>query len=245
MPAVFVHGVPDTFRVWDPIREHLSRTDVIALALPGFDAPLPTGFQATKEGYANWIIQQLERIGEPVDLVGHDWGCLLTMRVASLRPDLVRSWAAGSGPINAKYTWHPLAQIWQTPGEGEEWFNNLDPKAVVEFMAKAGLPPKAAQEAVSHIDRTMGACILRLYRSALEVGKEWQPNLKEVRAPGLVFWGAKDEACPIEFADALASDTHAGQVLRLDASHWTIVEQSHGIAKALEYHWNQDTQANK
>ncbi len=238
MPAVFVHGVPDTFRVWDPIREHLSRTDVIALALPGFDATLPTGFQATKEEYANWIIQQLEQVGEPVDLIGHDWGCLLTVRVASLRPDLVRSWAAGSGPVSAKYVWHPLAKLWQTPGKGEEWFKNLNSKALVEFMGKAGLPLKAAQEAVHNIDPVMADCILRLYRSALEVGKEWQPDLSKVRGPGLVFWGAKDEACPVEFADALASDTHAERVVRLDTGHWTIVEQSHGIAKALEVHWN-------
>ena len=237
MPAVFVHGVPDTFRVWDPIREYLSRTDVIALALPGFDAPLPTGFQATKEEYANWIIQQLEQMGEPVDLVGHDWGCLLTVRVASLRPDLIRTWAAGSGPVSARYTWHPLAKIWQTPGEGEEWFKHLDPKDLVELMGKAGLPWKAAQEAVSHIDPSMGDCILRLYRSALKIGKEWQPDLKKVRAPGLVFWGEHDQACPVEFADSLASDTHADRVLHLGAGHWTIVERCTEVATALEAHW--------
>ena len=244
MPAVFVHGVPDTFRVWNSVREHLSRTDVIALALPGFDAPLPTGFQATKEGYANWIIQKLEQVGEPIDLVGHDWGCILTMRVASLRPDLVRSWAAGSGPVSATYTWHPLARIWQTPGKGEEWFKNLDPKALIEFMGKAGLLLTAAQETVNHIDLTMGDCILRLYRSALEVGKEWQPDLNKVRAPGLVFWGANDETCPVEFADSLASDTDAERVLRLDAGHWTIVEHGAEIAKALESHWDMQTQIN-
>ena len=105
-------------------------------------------------------------------------------------------------------------------------------------MAKAGLPVKAAQEAVSHIDSVMGDCILRLYRSALEVGKEWQPDLKQVRAPGLVFWGEHDEACPVAFANTLAADAHAERVLRLDAGHWTIAERPAEIAKALENHWN-------
>ena len=239
MPAVFVHGVPDTFRVWNPVREHLSRTDVIALALPGFDAPVPTDFRASKEGYVNWIVEKLQEIGEPVDLVGHDWGCILAIRVVSLRPDLIRSWAAGSGPVSATYTWHPLARLWQTPGKGEEWFEQLDAKAVVDFMGKAGLPGKAAEEAVSHIDQTMGRCVLELYRSALEVGKEWQPDLQKVRTPGLVFWGKEDEACPLSFADELASDAHSEQVLRLDAGHWTIVERSAEVAKALEQHWDQ------
>ncbi len=237
MPAVFIHGVPDTFHVWDPLRQHLSRKDVIALALPGFGAPCPATFTASKEEYANWIIQQLENIGEPVDLVGHDWGCILTMRVASLRPDLIRSWAAGSGPISASYEWHPLASIWQTPGEGEKWFRKLDPSAVAEFMAKAGLPIDSARETVSRIDPLMGDCILRLYRSALGVGKEWQPDLANAPARGLVFWGATDEACPFAFAEELARDARAERMLRLDAGHWTIVGRSAEIAEALESHW--------
>ena len=237
MPAVFVHGVPDTFRVWDPLRKHLSRQDVVALALPGFNTPLPTNFKATKEEYANWIICQLEEIGEPVDLVGHDWGCILTMRVATLRPDLIRSWAAGSGPVSAKYEWHPLAKIWQTSGEGEKWFKELDPASVAAFMVEAGLPIDSAEEAVSHIDQTMGECILHLYRSALQVGKEWQPDLSKVRSPGLVFWGAQDTACPVEYADELASNAGADRELRLDAGHWIIVERSVQVAEALEAHW--------
>ena len=207
------------------------------MALPGFNAPLPANFNATKEEYANWIICQLEDMGEPVDLVGHDWGCILTLRVASLRPDLIRSWAAGSGPVSAAYGWHPLAKIWQTPGEGEKWFKELDPFAVADFMAKARLPIERAKEAVRHIDQTMGDCILRLYRSALEVGKQWQPDLGKVQAPGLVFWGEDDTACPLAFADELASDTKASRVLKLDAGHWTIVERSAEVAQALEAHW--------
>ena len=237
MPAVFVHGVPDTFRVWKPLREHLSRREVVALALPGFNSPVPANFNATKEEYAIWIIRQLEDIGEPVDLVGHDWGCMLTLRVASLRPDLIRSWAAGSGPVSATYEWHPLAKIWQAPGEGEEWFKELNPSAVAHFMAEAGLPTQSAKEAVSHIDQAMGDCILRLYRSALDVGNQWQPDLGKVQAPGLVFWGDEDTACSVEFADELASDTKARRVLKLNAGHWPIVERSVEVAQALENHW--------
>lgn len=215
----------------------VSRQDVLTLALPGFGAPLPPKFDASKEAYANWIIRQLEDIGEPADLVGHDWGCILTMRVASLRPDLIRSWAGGSGPVSANYEWHPLAKIWQTPGEGEKWFKELDPSAVADFMAKAGLSMERAKEAVSHIDQTMGDCVLRLYRSALEVGKQWQPDLGKVQAPGLVFWGEEDTACAVAFANELVSDTNARRVLKLNAGHWTIVERSAEVAQALENHW--------
>jgi len=114
--AVLVHGVPDTHRVWDRLRAQLTRKDVVALALPGFDNPAPAGFTSTKEAYADWIIQQLEAIDTPVDLVGHDWGCMLTARVASIRPDLVRTWTGISGPIDPGYEWYDrkdLANAWR------------------------------------------------------------------------------------------------------------------------------------
>ena len=47
---------------------------------------------------------------------------MLAARVASLRPDLVRTLCGGSGPISADYEWHPLAKIWQEPGRGEQFF---------------------------------------------------------------------------------------------------------------------------
>ncbi|WP_406470505.1 alpha/beta fold hydrolase [Streptomyces sp. NBC_01615] len=111
MPAVFVHGVPDTHHVWDDVLDHLTRTDVIALALPGFGNPVPEGFTSTKKEYVDWIIARLEELGSPVDLVGHDWGCVLTSRVASLRPDLVRTWAGGDASISGTVEWHSIAKI--------------------------------------------------------------------------------------------------------------------------------------
>ncbi len=237
MSVVFIHGVPDTTRVWDPILKHLSHVESVALALPGFDSPVPEGFTATKEEYVDWIIQQLEQISYPVDLVGHDWGCILTMRVASLRPDLVRTWAAGDGPVSKDYEWHPLAKIWQTPDKGEAWFSDLNPEDVAQFMTKAGLPLEVARKTADRIDAKMGECILRLYRSAISVGAEWQPDLQKVRSSGLVFWGAHDSACPVAFAEQLGSDAHAKSVLKLDSEHWAIVQRAAELAHALEQHW--------
>ncbi len=41
MPAIFVHGVPETEHLWDGVRERLSRKDTVAVSLPGFGIPLP------------------------------------------------------------------------------------------------------------------------------------------------------------------------------------------------------------
>jgi pimeloyl-ACP methyl ester carboxylesterase len=91
MTAVLVHGVPETPAVWEPLRAHLRRADVAALELPGFGSPRPEGFAATKEAYVGWPAGELERADGPVDLVGHDWGGALVVRLVSTRPELVRS----------------------------------------------------------------------------------------------------------------------------------------------------------
>ncbi len=158
MTAVFVHGNLDTYHVWDAVRRLLPDTESVALGLPGFGCPIPAGFTATKGEYVDWLIAALERQSGPVDLVGHDWGCILTMRIASLRPDLVRSWAAGSGPVSGTYVWHPLAQIWQTPGDGETWMINFDPAAYAASQIGNNIPPDVVHATANRVDVLMKDC---------------------------------------------------------------------------------------
>ena len=121
-PVVLVHGNPETSAVWDLLLAALGRVDVWRLSPPGFGAPLPGSFAATMTGYRDWLIGCLERFAEPVHLVGHDWGGLHVLNVAAARPDLLSSWVSdAAGIYHPSYTWHPLAQIWQTPKAGEEW----------------------------------------------------------------------------------------------------------------------------
>ena len=97
--VVLVHGVPETTAVWDHLRAELGRDDVVALALPGFGSARPEGFGATKEDYVAWLVGELEHLADqgPIDLVGHDWGGGLVIRLVSTRPELVRSWVSGRG----------------------------------------------------------------------------------------------------------------------------------------------------
>lgn len=237
MTAVLVHGVPDTHHVWDGVRSHLQRTDVSALALPGLGGPLPQGFGATKEEYVDWIIARLEEEAEPVDLVGHDWGGILTARVASLRPDLVRTWAGGSSPVSPDYPWHPWAQIWQSPGDGEQWMADLDPASFAEQLEGLRMPPEIATQVAHRWDATYKDSVLRLYRSAVHVGAQWEPGLKGITSPTLIFWGAEDPSTPALFAQRLAEAVDGARVVLLDAWHWTPLQRPAEVAQALEVHW--------
>jgi pimeloyl-ACP methyl ester carboxylesterase len=237
MPAVLVHGVPDTHRLWDPLRSHLHRTDVIAVSLPGFDAPLPSGFAATKEAYAEWLIGEIARVGEPVDLVGHDWGALLVQRTVSLRPDLIRTWACGDGPIDVEYVWHDMAQQWQTPEVGEQIMAMMTPEMLAAGLASIGVPAAEAEKTARFFDETMKDCILRLYRSAINVGAEWQADVEKVRRPALILWSKDDPYVAPRFAERLAKRVHGDLLLLEGCGHWWPIERPAEAAAALERFW--------
>jgi pimeloyl-ACP methyl ester carboxylesterase len=237
MPAFFVHGVPDTATMWDGIREHLSRTDVVAPNLPGFDAPIPAGFGATKDEYAAWLIGAVEAVGEPVDIVGHDWGSLLVQRVVSLRPDLVRTWAAGAASVDKTYVWHDMAVMWQTPEVGEQVMEAMTPEALAMTLGEQVGEARAAEMA-RHVDETMKTSILRLYRSATS-HEDWHDDVDRVlpTRPGVVFWGAQDPFVTRDYGERLAQRTHARLVMFEDAGHWWPVQKPAEVARELEELW--------
>jgi pimeloyl-ACP methyl ester carboxylesterase len=238
MPVVFVHGVPDTYRLWDGVRSHLNGVDTIALALPGFGAEVPPRFQADKESYVDWIIDDLSQSPEPVDLVGHDWGGIFALRVASLRPDLVRTVAAGNGPISRDYEWHELAKTWQTPVEGEEFMQKLDTQALSNTLEALGVPPHAAISVAERLDDRMKDCILKLYRSAVHVGEDWQPALSNIKCPSMIFWGRDDKECPVSFAHQMATQLSNGYAKELDCRHWVPLEKPKELAMLLRQRWS-------
>jgi pimeloyl-ACP methyl ester carboxylesterase len=237
LPAFFVHGVPETHQMWEGVLSHLPRTDVIAPDMPGFACALPSGFGCTKEEYLAWLIAEVESVGAPVDLVGHDWGALLVERLVSVRPDLVRTWAVGAGAIDETYVWHPIARMWQTPGVGEQVMQGMTADAMLTVLTGEGVPEDRARALVSHIDDRMKAAILPLYRSATEIGKEWGPDLDRVRTPGLLVWGKNDPYMAIDFAQKLAARTRARLVTLEGAGHWWPLQRPAEAAAALEALW--------
>lgn len=242
MTVVLVHGVPDTERSWDRLRAELARTDVTAVSLPGFGVPTPPGFGATKEEYAAWLEAEILAFGEPVDLVAHDWGALLAQRVASVRPDVIRTLAIGSGPLDRTYTWHAMAQAWQTPEVGEqimEGMLGMDRAELAAGLAAGGAPEDLARIEAEHVDATMAGCILNLYRSAVHVGDEWQDALDAMPVrPALVFHGADDPYLGTEIAERIATRLHAELVVYDGCSHWWAWARAAETAAALMRLWD-------
>jgi pimeloyl-ACP methyl ester carboxylesterase len=124
MTIALVHGNPETAVIWNGVMPRLAAEthhNVVCLSPPGFGSPVPAGFGATRLEYAAWLAGELEAIGHPVHLVGHDWGGGHVLAVAMTRPDLLASWCVDViGLVHPDYVWHDMAQVWQTPDAGEE-----------------------------------------------------------------------------------------------------------------------------
>jgi len=238
---VFVHGVPETAALWDDVRAALGRRDTTALSLPGFGCARPAGFAATKEAYVDWLISQLERIGEPIDLVGHDWGGGFTLRAACVRPDLLRSWvcdAAGLGDL--QFEWHEFAKIWQTPEAGEQFFAMqlaVSPAERALTFEPLGVPPARAREMAARLDQTMADCILALYRSATNVGTEWASGLRNVTKPGLVVIPENDPFLVADTALRTATNCRAKVERLAGLGHWWPLQAPQRGAEMLTRFW--------
>jgi pimeloyl-ACP methyl ester carboxylesterase len=240
---LFVHGVPDTALLWHPLIESLGLQpdSYRALSLPGFASPLPKGFSATKDAYAAWLISRIEDTGEPVHMVGHDWGALLVLRAVSLRPDLVSSWCVTNAVIDKEYSGHRTARMWATPLLGELVMLGMRNKARLEAgLIEGGMPASLAREEVPHIDKTMRQSILKLYRSAvgLRFRGEWVDDLANMPKRGQLFWGETDPYVDLSVAQRFSKRWNVPLHVARGAGHWACHERAQEFAGVLAAHWS-------
>lgn len=246
MTAVFVNGNPETAAIWEPLLAELDRTDVLRLSPPGFGAPIPDGFACTVLGYRDWLIAELEALGTPANLVGHDvgGGCVLT--VAMARPDLLRTWVSDSlGVFDPNYVWHDLAQGWQTPGTGEKSVADLLGGTVgkrTERMVRGGISRPVAARLAAAQGPEMGRAILAFYRSAAQpVMAELGRDLPAAAArPGLAIIATEDHFVGSEAIRRRSAARAGARVETLDGlGHWWMTQDAPRGARALAAFWAQ------
>lgn len=249
-PVVFVHGNPETAKVWEPLSaavRAVRSADQVRLSPPGFGARLPVAFEPSPEAYRMWLAAELERIGRPVDLVGHDWGGAHVLAVAMSRPDLVRTWATDAvGLFHPDYEWHPLAQIWQTPGAGEKWVADriaAPDEEVAALYVSLGMEATIAASLAPAFDADMGRCVVQLYRQArqpamAEIGR----NLSAARARrGLALLAQDDENMGSVAQRRAAAETAGADIAMLPgARHWWMTSSDQSLAVgALNRLWEE------
>lgn len=245
MTVVLVHGFPQTRDVWTPLLEVLD-PDAVAVSLPGFGAPRPDELAGTKDTYAEWLADTLRRADRPVDVVGHDVGALLTLRVASAYDVPIRSWAVDVANIfHPRLVWPPRVLQLQTPGVGEELLRTGrdappdDPRSTTSGLAANGVPRELARAMGAAHDEVMSRSMLDFYRSAVpNVAADWWRDVRgPTRSRGLVLLlpdPPEDEAMSLEVAERLGAE-----IARLDGLHhcW-MAEAPTAVAEVLKRFWS-------
>ncbi|WP_028927568.1 alpha/beta fold hydrolase [Pseudonocardia acaciae] len=247
MTVVLVHGNPETDEVWGPLKDALGRrgvTDIECLSPPGFGAPVPDGFGATVDEYRDWLIGELERFPEPVDLVGHDWGGGHVLNAVMSRPELVRSWTSDVVALfDPDYVWHDLAQVWQRPGDGEELVAQMLGGTAAERAARLvplGMTQEVAERVAAGQGEEMGRCILALYRDAAQpaMAERGRDLPKAAARPGLAINATEDHFVGTAEMVKRSADRAGASVAVLDGlGHWWMVQDPEAGAEALVRFW--------
>jgi len=248
MTVVLVHGNPETAAVWDLLSDRLAEkgyVDQVRLSPPGFGAAVPEGFDCTVLAYRDWLIGEIEQIGKPVHLVGHDWGGAHVVNVAMARPDLLHSWCTDAiGLFDPDYVWHDFAQVWQTPEAGEASLAQLlaaAPDGLAGMLVGNGMDAGVAARVATGFNQSMVQSILRLYRSAVQpVMADLGTNLEAAAArPGLVIVPTGDPMVGSEELRQRAAVRAGAEVVMLNgAGHWWLTEgDGRSGAAALAGFW--------
>jgi cis-3-alkyl-4-acyloxetan-2-one decarboxylase len=93
--VVLLHGIGRTSHVWRHLVAELHDVPVrvVAFDLLGFGkSPKPTWLDYTVDDHVQAVVNSIQRLHpkNPIIVVGHSMGCLVAVRLAAQRPDLVK-----------------------------------------------------------------------------------------------------------------------------------------------------------
>lgn len=234
---MFLHGFPDHPPTAADFLARLDRR-VIAPWLRGY-APSPLAGPFDVETHARDVIALIDRIGGPVDLVGHDWGAVITYTVCMRAPDRVRRAVTLACP-------HPrtFVRMAHTPAQlRRSWY-----MAVFQLPFAARF---AAARELALIDRlwrtwspgftldatrrrALHACLAASWPAPLRFYRPQRFRGERITTPLLQLHGA-DDGCILPPTDA---DAHrfAARVLevRPGVGHFLHIEDPAGVAARID-----------
>jgi pimeloyl-ACP methyl ester carboxylesterase len=232
--TVFIHGNPGSAGDWvGPVEAVGQIGRAVAFDLPDFgQSEAPPGFGNTVGEYAAFVGQALDALGVArVNLVLHDFGGPIGLLWAAGNLDRVASVTLFNTGILIGYRWHTMARVWQTPVLGEisqAIISRPVFRRVVSSAEPRGLPRPFLDEMFDNYDRRTRSAVLRLYRSARDVGDraaELATVLAGADIPALVIWGEGDSYLPARFAEAQREAFPSAEIHPLpDSGHWPFID---------------------
>ncbi|MGZ4669331.1 MAG: alpha/beta fold hydrolase [Blastococcus sp.] len=264
--ALYVHGLGGASTNWTDLAGLLAvRLDGWALDLPGFgrSQPPPRGRYSIR-GHVRAVVDVLEHIagrpgegaGQPVHLVGNSLGGLVSVLVATRRPDLIASLTLIS-PAMPVYRVPPafsrlllLLLLPGIPALAERRMAGIPAEEHVWAMVSMcfgnpdGVSPERVEQAVQEMreraeqpwaDRALTRSMRGLISSYLRVGgtNAWR-MARGLRPPTLVVWGDRDRLVDPRLAPRLAATIPDARLGLLDGvGHVAMLEAPEPTARMV------------
>jgi pimeloyl-ACP methyl ester carboxylesterase len=231
-PVVLIHGLSGSWQNWLETIPHLARAHtVIAVDLPGFGrSELPEG-DVSIPGYGRFLDAFLSEVGfDRTALVGSSMGGLIAAQTAAAFPDRVERLVLVSAP--------GLGRPQRIPEDvdlGHPFIARLAPYArfaghigALRRLALARLvthPELIGKEIVMAGAGGMGKPgVQAALRSILSY--DFRPHVRDITAPTLLIWGAKDRVVPPHVADRYQQALPgARKVILPDTGHAPMLER--------------------
>jgi len=145
--------------------------------------------------------------------------------------------------FDLNYVWHDMAQVWQTPGAGEELVETMLGAPLPERLATLqamGFPESVAADVAAAHGPEMGRAILALYRSAAQpVLVELGGNLHNAAGrPGLTIVATEDPYVGTTEMKQRAARRAGARIEVLDGlGHWWMLQDPARGAAMLTRFW--------
>ena len=258
-PALFVHGIGGSSLAWTDVMHLLAdRLDCESVDLPGFGrSDPPPDDDYSLDGHARTLARLVEERGRgPVHLVGNSLGGAVTTRLASLRPDLVRSLSLVSPALpdlRVRRGGERVLPLLVVPGlQRLAWrrITALGPeaqaRAVLEssFHDRSRIHPARLAEAAEEVRRrtslpwatdSITLSLRGLVSAYLQRGPAslWR-QAACVEVPVLLVWGRHDRVVDVRLAERARRVFPDARLLVLeDAAHTAQLEQPEAVARAV------------
>jgi pimeloyl-ACP methyl ester carboxylesterase len=195
-PVILLHGIGKTGQVWKHVVEGLRYFPcrIVAYDILGFGvSPKPDWIEYNVDDHASAVINSLDRLGakKPYILVGHSMGCLIAVRVAKLRPDLVEHLVLYEMPL---YEGLPKKRIYRIRLEMYERFYNWVVNYQPSFSsAKLNRSQRIAQRVVGfQVDKETWQPFIKSLKNTIMNQKTVDENIKTLKMPMDVIYGTFD-----------------------------------------------------
>ncbi|WP_020662423.1 alpha/beta fold hydrolase [Amycolatopsis benzoatilytica] len=263
-PAVYVHGLGGSATNWTDLAALLAPTAAgHAVDLPGFGFSEPeSGFGFGLDHHSAVVARHLERLGEPVHLLGNSMGGAISLLVAAQRPELVRTLTLISPAMpdrrpDPRRLSDPLMALAYLPVVGARVRRRMAGLTARERAAQviklcfhdpSRFPDARLDELVEEHAARAGFpwALAAMERSTFGIFRRWTALgsaslwsvAKQVEAPTLVVWGLHDRVISVRRAPRTAQAVPRARMLVLPRTgHVAQMERPQVVARAVLGLW--------